>query len=69
MMSAVSRREVQEFLDILEDIKDEKVRYFFFMLGAAIGASDAAVRVAAAAKANTSSAHIEELAQRLNTQS
>jgi hypothetical protein len=66
-MQAMSKRENQEFLRVLSTIQDEKVRYFYVMLGEAIGESIAKSETFDAdVKVNTSLGHIEDLARRLN---
>ncbi len=67
-MPALSKWEGQEFLRVLSNIQDEKVRYFLVMLGQAIGESTAQLRrpVHESDQANTSPAHVAEIARRMN---
>lgn len=62
-MSAIAKQDSREYLRILENIRDEKVRYFFLMLGEAIAECTAGTPQ----KANTSPAHLAEIAARLKT--
>ena len=63
-MNAISKRESQEFLKVLGNIKDEKTRYFFLMLGEAIGEAQAAAGTPQ--QVNTSPDHIADLQRRIN---
>jgi len=62
-MPALSRRNKNEFVDILERMPDEKIRYFYMMLGSAI--ADRA-EIKPSAQVNTSPAHLVDLERRLN---
>ena len=66
-MPAMSKREGQEFLRVFSNIQDEKIRYFFMMLGETIGGSNLAItQPVDQPRANTGPTHIEDRQQRLN---
>jgi hypothetical protein len=64
-------RHNREILNVFNKIEDEKVRYFFLMLGEAIADHRATSQHAAfePPRANTSAAHLAELEKRLSTKS
>ncbi len=61
-MQTAARKQAQEFAHIVEAITDERVRYFYLMLGEALAESGAAGQ---SVRANTSPAHVAEIAARL----
>ncbi len=64
----MSKREERQFMRVFANIKDDKVRYFFAMLADAVAQSSEQVhaRVYGTDQANTSQAHVVEIARRLN---
>lgn len=65
-MSSLSRREAREFLDIIERISDERVLYFYMMLGSAL-ADALATRAPQQTPANTSMQHLQDIARRMTS--
>jgi hypothetical protein len=61
-MPALSRKDKSEFIEMVERIPDDQLRYFYLMLGSAIAEHAAPQDI----KVNTSPAHIAELQARLN---
>lgn len=61
-MASAIKKQKQDFAAIVESISDERVRYFYLMLGDALAQATAS----GAQKVNTSPAHIAEIVTRLN---
>jgi hypothetical protein len=66
MGRAAKNSQAEEFAQILDRIGDERVRYFYLMLGDAIAEASAVRNYAENIRANTSLAHIADAAARLN---
>lgn len=64
-MQAISKSEKQQFSNILGEIDNDKVRYFYLMLGSALAEKDRP-EIATASVSNTSPEHIANLRRRLN---
>jgi hypothetical protein len=64
-MQAISRTEKQQFSNILSDIRNDKVRYFYLMLGSALAEKDE-TDIATQSPSNTGPDHIADLRRRLN---
>jgi hypothetical protein len=64
-MQAISRTEKQQFSNILGEIRDDQVRYFYLMLGSALAQKDDP-DIATQSPANTGPDHIAALRRRLN---
>lgn len=63
-MAKAALNERQEFLEMLDRIPDTRIRYFYMMLGDAIGEFGAQAR--APQLVNTSAEHVAGIAARLN---
>ena len=69
-MPALSRREAREILENVERMSDERVTYFYMMLGHALADALSQARPASGAnetRANTSPQHLKEIAKRMNS--
>lgn len=64
-MQAISKAEKQQFSDILGEIRNDQVRYFYLMLGSALAEKDQP-KTRAQTPANTGADHIAALRRRLN---
>lgn len=63
-MSKASAQDYQEFLGVIDRIPDSRIRYFYMMLGDAIGEFSTQARKPL--KVNTGAGHIADLKRRLN---
>lgn len=69
-MPSLSRKEAREFLETVERISDERVTYFYMMLGSALAEalSEASPALGTSkTRANTGPEHIQEIAKRMNS--
>lgn len=69
-MPAPSRREAREILENIERMSDERVAYFYMMLGSALAEALSQARPESGAnerRANTSPQHLKEIAKRMNS--
>lgn len=67
---SLSKREAREFLDTVERISDDRVAYFYMMLGSALADATSESRPAAGTqetRANTGPQHLKEIVKRMNS--
>lgn len=67
MQHSLSRKEAQAFRETVERIGDERVRYFYMMLGDALAEALNARRLPPAGDANTGPMLISDIQKRLDT--
>lgn len=69
-MSSLSKREARELLENVERISDERVTYFYMMLGSALADAMSQAQPmlgASEARANSSPKHLQEIAKRISS--
>lgn len=69
-MSSLSKAEARELLNNVSRISDERVSYFYMMLGSALADANLAASnqlKAPAPRANTSAEHVQALAKRISS--
>jgi hypothetical protein len=64
-MRAISKIEKQQFSNILGEIRDDQVRYFYLMLGSALAERNEP-ETATQSPSNTGPDHVADLRRRLN---
>ena len=67
-MSSLSKREARELLENIERISDERVSYFYMMLGSALADafSESRPLPSREPRVNTGPQHLQEIAKRIN---
>lgn len=67
-MPSLSKKEAREFLDNIERISDERVSYFYMMLGSALADafSESRPLTSHAPRANAGPQHLQEIVKRIN---
>jgi hypothetical protein len=69
-LTTISKKEAREHIENIERISDERVSYFYMMLGSALADALAETRQtygAAGARANTSPQHLQNIVKRMNS--
>lgn len=69
-MPSLSKREAREILENVERMSDERVTYFYMMLGSALADALSQARptlTTSERRANTGPQHLKEIAKRINS--
>lgn len=69
-MSSLSKRDAREILENVERMSDERVAYFYMMLGSALAdalSQERPTLVTSETRANTGPQHLKEIAKRISS--